>query len=373
MSEKVKQPNEKPAFGGTGDGSGLTPLTETPLATVCHGPYAESLPVVGMSIEKVRRKFADRFNIAKDAQAVLDGIEVPPDTIIQTGQMLTFVRRAGEKGAGDTLIIEGNKVTAVSPEGQRASIDIASFMSHLTIPKMDTAGCILPDGVRSVMSRGKHTIWIHETPPVMLPVKVSRGNKSETTNISLPYIITLVSLIPNSIIGKSECYFRNSPLENLNDKLFFPALPNCVQIANVEDKDDRRPLSALVVDNIDLREAGKAKNVHEQMYAALRATLKCLFEVDFDRKLKNGEQDNWFELTTKKVKEVSTIAKWAAASKEDNLFGIEVEWVPTNLSVRQIAERMFFHSGVGLTKIETAEDVAREVFKYKGNGKFEKA
>jgi hypothetical protein len=69
------------------------------LATVAHGTYVEQLPVSGMSVEQVRTRFRDRLDIHPQAVALVDGSPVDEHTLVGTGQLLTFVRVAGEKGA----------------------------------------------------------------------------------------------------------------------------------------------------------------------------------------------------------------------------------------------------------------------------------
>jgi len=78
-----------------GDGLGSDELV-----TVASGPYAEQLPVANMSIGQVRARFRDRFDIDPNSQAVLAGNEVGDETVVRPGQLLMFVRRAGEKGFG---------------------------------------------------------------------------------------------------------------------------------------------------------------------------------------------------------------------------------------------------------------------------------
>lgn len=68
------------------------------LVTVACGPYVEPLPVGNMTVAEVRARYRDRFDIDPDSQGILDGEEVSDDTRIGTGQVLAFVRRAGEKG-----------------------------------------------------------------------------------------------------------------------------------------------------------------------------------------------------------------------------------------------------------------------------------
>lgn len=67
--------------------------------TVAHGPYSEQLPVGDMSVGEIRARYRDRFDIDPQSLAVLDGNEVGNDTQVRAGQLLMFVRRAGEKGA----------------------------------------------------------------------------------------------------------------------------------------------------------------------------------------------------------------------------------------------------------------------------------
>lgn len=68
------------------------------MASVSHWPYCEQLPVAGMSVGEVRQRYADRFDIDPRSRAVVDGNEVGDETVVSPGQMLMFVRRAGEKG-----------------------------------------------------------------------------------------------------------------------------------------------------------------------------------------------------------------------------------------------------------------------------------
>ena len=83
--------------------SGLGDIFSSPAAaggavTVTHGPYCEDLPVGGMTVAQVRTRFSDRFDIDPSSQAIVDGHEVGDDTLVRSGQVLMFARRAGEKG-----------------------------------------------------------------------------------------------------------------------------------------------------------------------------------------------------------------------------------------------------------------------------------
>jgi hypothetical protein len=98
MAEKLSHRKEriKPGPSGPGD---IFSANVDDVVTVCHGPYSEQLPVGGMTVEVIRRRIGDRLDIDPASQAVLDGNEVDENTVVKTGQLLTFVRKAGEKGS----------------------------------------------------------------------------------------------------------------------------------------------------------------------------------------------------------------------------------------------------------------------------------
>ena len=97
MTEQIRQRRERIVPGPSGPGNIFSNDSDGQ-ATVCYGPYSESLPVDGLSVEMIRRRFGDRFDIDPASQAILDGNEVNENTIIRSGQLLTFVRKSGEKG-----------------------------------------------------------------------------------------------------------------------------------------------------------------------------------------------------------------------------------------------------------------------------------
>ena len=65
---------------------------------VIHGVYAHSLPLAGMTVRVARTELEERMNIAPDALAVVDGVEANENTVLREGQVLNFVKPAGEKG-----------------------------------------------------------------------------------------------------------------------------------------------------------------------------------------------------------------------------------------------------------------------------------
>jgi hypothetical protein len=79
------------------DSISQTPAPEAVL--ISSGLHAAEFPVSGRSVAEIRRRLADRLDIDPESQAVVDGHFVSDDTVVTAGQVLSFMRHAGEKGA----------------------------------------------------------------------------------------------------------------------------------------------------------------------------------------------------------------------------------------------------------------------------------
>jgi hypothetical protein len=99
MTEKTRVRPEQPTFGSDGLGDIFAPNAAVTPVMVAHGPYSERLPVGGMTVGEIRSRYRDRFDIDPRSHPVLDGHDVDNNTVVRAGQVLTFVRRAGEKGS----------------------------------------------------------------------------------------------------------------------------------------------------------------------------------------------------------------------------------------------------------------------------------
>ncbi len=370
MSEKPK-PNKLgqtgPKVGGGFGGGGDTP-SEDNSATVSHGPYAEQLPVGGMSVEKIRRRYADRFDIDPKAEAVIDGNPVDDATVVKPGQTLMFIRRAGEKGL-DSVVIEGNMVSATTPEGVVARVPLAQLLEQVSAVRQTTGDAVLPQGVRVVNSRGPVTIWVHETPPHIAsfkwikdnsPAPYGSGTKYDIVRISLPYTLVFAVFTGNNQLGSNECFFRNEPLETLDDELLYPGLLNCSSVNEPGQEKEGRPLSWICTQHLNYNAIPAEKNAQQR--ELLTRLLHCLNETGFNRSSENHEGSSWFEKSSKAIPQIKTIGEWEEQTKKDSMFAIDVPWLKTGFSVRQMIERLFKNHNAQGSKFATASDIARTVF-----------
>ena len=80
--------------------------TSTPTSTgegnidVIHGVFAHTAPFAGMTVRHARAELEERMNIDPEATTFVDGNEVDEDTVLEEGQVLNFVKHAGERGHG---------------------------------------------------------------------------------------------------------------------------------------------------------------------------------------------------------------------------------------------------------------------------------
>ncbi len=65
---------------------------------VIHGIYAHSYPLAGMTVAECRAELQERLRIDPESTAVIDGVEMDEGATIHEGQVLSFVKRSGEKG-----------------------------------------------------------------------------------------------------------------------------------------------------------------------------------------------------------------------------------------------------------------------------------
>lgn len=98
MAERIRRRPERHSSLGPSGPDDFLAADSPGLVTVSCGPYAERLPVGQMTAGEVRARYRDRFDIDPHSQAVIDGREVDDSVKVVAGQILTFVRKSGEKG-----------------------------------------------------------------------------------------------------------------------------------------------------------------------------------------------------------------------------------------------------------------------------------
>jgi hypothetical protein len=238
--------------------------------------------------------------------------------------------------------------------------------------RFDTCDVVLPDGIKCAFSQGPWTVWVHQTPPQVFnfkwiarasPSPYGRGTGYRNVRIALPYLVTLAVFGPGEhgrpqLGHGNECFFRTAPLGGVDEPLFYPALLNCSKFT----PPDGRPLSWICTQHLDRNLFVNVADDNQRMRTAFRALMHCLLETGFNYSSEGHEGASWFGESTRVDARVATVENWEAATAKDPLFVLDVPWLKTGLSVRQVAERVFKNHKAPRAAVTSAGDLARLVF-----------
>src|ERR1041385_6056272 len=393
MNEKSKSHRESIGAPG-GLGNVFTDTLETaPIVTVASGPYAEQLPVGNMTVGEIRQRFRDRFDIDPRAHAVVNGNDVDDQTVVRGGETLYFATRAGEKGVGvadlrelfapsqvvngkslDRITIDGAEVTALSPEGKTASMPLEDFTARMAPRRMDTTGVILPSGVVAMNSEGPITIWVHQTPPSVYRFKwIARDSpapygseaKYRTVRIALPYLLVFAVFTGEpgqlTLSKNNECFFRNDPLECDEEEVHYPALLNCSKIALPDGGGHR---SWICTQHLVRSHFDREKDPGRRMRGAFKELMRCLLETGFNLSSETHEGASFFTESRNCDARIATVEDWEKATDKDPLFVLDVAWLKTGLTVRQMIDRIIQYHRPGRAPASSAS-LAKLVYGHK--------
>lgn len=70
---------------------------------VMNGLHVRPVPRAGQTVGQIRDELEEQMNIDPESMATIDGEAADVDTVLREGQVLLFVKHAGEKGAGPKM------------------------------------------------------------------------------------------------------------------------------------------------------------------------------------------------------------------------------------------------------------------------------
>lgn len=90
----------------------VSPTRTQETVRVIYGVHSLEVNIAGRSVGEVRAALKQALNIGPQAVAVVDGREILESHILQEGEILEFVRLAGEKGSGGLWSGLGDSIDA---------------------------------------------------------------------------------------------------------------------------------------------------------------------------------------------------------------------------------------------------------------------
>lgn len=269
----------------------------------------------------------------------------------------------------ETIRIEGTTMHAESPEGARASMSVPDVLQAACPRQIDTRGVVMPDGFRLAYPTGPFTVWVLEVPPRVYqfkwiakdsPKQFGSGTAYRTVRIGLPYVVVLAMYEGDVLSDANECFFRTRPLNVEDDPLCYPALLNCSKFS----PPDGRPLSWICTQKLERSTFARLRDPAKRMRGGLKALLHCLFETGFNYSSEHHEGSSWFTESTRADERISTVEKWEEATAADPLFVLDVPWLKTGMSVKQVVDRMLKNKGACNHRVASAQDLARVIFNH---------
>jgi hypothetical protein len=273
----------------------------------------------------------------------------------------------------DTVLFEGGTVRAVSPEGQTASIPLPDLMSRLLPPRTGTGEMILPDGVKAVLSDGRTTVWVHQSPPNVYnlrwitpdsPAPYGPGAKYRDVPIALPYLITLAvfgpgCVQPHHLSHVNECFFRNGPLNSLDDEVCFPALLNCSKYR----VPDGRPLAWICTQYLRVDGYVHETDPNRCMRGGFKELWHCLTGTGFNYSSEHHEGASWYSESRGIDPRIATIEDWERATQQNPMFVLDVPWLKAG-TLRYVTDRIFENARTRPPAVTSSADIARIVFNH---------
>lgn len=274
----------------------------------------------------------------------------------------------------DNVTIEGDFIRATSPEGVEASMKLGELIERITAREIDTGEMVLPDGVKAILPGRNGIVVVHQTPPRVHAFRWIKDDSPEDfgsaatyrdVRIALPYLVVLASFERDPrgnlcLNTGSECFFRTAPIRSLGDELLYPALLNCSKFPSTRGK----PLAWICVQHLSREQLRSESDPGRHLELSLKALLAHLLEAAFNKSSEHHEGSSWFTATVEAGVDprIANVEEWQAATLKDPLFVLEVPWLPTGKSLKEIALRVGSRQKGRPASYTTAGDLARVVF-----------
>jgi len=239
------------------------------------------------------------------------------------------------------ITITKETAKTVTLELRDKAMPLAKFISAITPPKLDY---VLPNGVKMVVQHGKGFMVVYEIPPGAHSLKWQERieHKGEDDSfaykkrhLALPYVILLVPfyfdgygiLVPHT--SAIECYYRNKPLSDPDDELFYPALLNCGLWPNHSVE---LP-SWICMSRLMLGTKLDGQDNARRLWITIGAVRNHFFGATFNWEWAHQWMDycKWEHAD----KRITNIDRWEQESKKDPSFILKVKWMPAIRNLRQ--------------------------------------
>jgi hypothetical protein len=296
------------------------------------GADVQDVQLAGRTVAEARRVARAVLGTEQDARAVLDGQDVAEDHVLEVGQRLEFVKRAGHKGAVSPVI----EVTGARATWSRNGKGLGELPLRDLVGRVEARGQaperwrLYPHHVRLMVEREvrRRTVIpvvgvVVEMPPGPREVAWIADNSpapygSEATyqarRLSFPWVVLLVVYANGELSGMQQAFYRPAPLSSLDDRLYFT---NLLNVAEGYGQESWVCLANLRKRLGKLAWAERVRTVTDHFWQAA-FSLSSEFNEGNSHWGTRGTTDPRFE----------TVDTWETATRDDPYFALEVTWRP---------------------------------------------
>jgi hypothetical protein len=347
MLQKSKRPiQEQAAAPPAGLPDPLDALDRPPQQVrVIAGADVQEMDLVGRTVGEGRTVALALFGIRPDAEALVDGRNAREDQVLGAGQVLVFVKHAGQKGAADAAARKGENGPVIELSGEKArwgrngawlgTAPLADLLRRTAAAAGSRQTVDLyPRHVRLMVERaqGATVGVVVEMPPGPREVKWAadgaRGmtGRAQTRCLSFPWVILLLVFRNGEISNVQQAFYRTRPLASLDDELYYTNLLNVARGYGLES------WLCLVNLGLSLRRLSWEERI--------RAVTEHFWAASFNRSAEAHEGNSYWQGSAEIDPRLATAQAWDTATRSSPYFALEVKWRRSEASLGRTLDRM---------------------------------
>lgn len=182
-------------------------------------------------------------------------------------------------------------------------------------------------------------LWEANPPGTSAPYQPPRYR---TVQLALPYLIVVAVFLCDHDLGfalarGSQCYFRVALLQSLDDALLYPALLNCLLRRTAPGG----PPVEICIPNLRDSTAMIGNDLSGAMRVGLASVLRGLLDTGFNYHAEVSGMQSGYSASRHGDPRIATVEAWEAATRQDPLFVLDVPWLPTGRSLREVIKQTF--------------------------------
>ena len=277
------------------------------------------------------------------------------------------------------ITIDDDDIKVRSPEGQVRTMPLNELFLKLGQGDAHSGPLALPPGIKYVRTRGRVTVWVHQTQPQVWNLKWITADSPKPYGgasyrdvvVSLPYLIVVAVFEPGpdgrvGLSGSNECFFRTAPLDRIDtDELLVPGLLNCSLYRDPRASEplgrDGCPVSWVCTEFLDRARFQGEPDENRRMRLGFEVLMETLLSTGFNYSSEHHELYSGFTANQGVDPRVATVEAWEAATRQDPECSLTIPWLTTGYTLDQVLDRIFKHRGLGLNGARSARDIVRAV------------